>query len=69
MTDPSLSGTFTDAALDAGAKHLPARMGCICLWDEDGNPPPSCDCAERSQRLAREQVRQIVAAVLEAHHS
>lgn len=57
---------LSDAALDAGAQHLPLRMGCTCPEASYGPRPPHCRCDERSARLARENVRQIVEAVLEA---
>ena len=41
-------------------------IGCTCRWDEDGNPPPDCTCAERSRAYATDRRRAALNAALAA---
>jgi hypothetical protein len=55
---------ITAAMVAAGAAVLHgqvAEVGCTCQWDENGNPPVTCRCAERAEherwRLAERVLR------------
>lgn len=50
----------------ADALRLPAQMGCTCPWDDDGNPPSSCACAQRAELERREIARRAITAYLAA---
>jgi hypothetical protein len=64
----AMSEHIPEAAVEAATAAYEATevaaMGCTCCWDEHGNSPPDCRCAERNAEARRERARGVVAAAL-----
>jgi len=62
----AVDALLNDGASRAASQQLTTRLGCVCSWDEHGNPPDDCACAERSQAAAENEGRRVMSAAIAA---